>query len=275
MAIRKIQIPNPKNRRSHYTLPIELLDQIITLFNIKTSYFSSPVTCSTLVNNYYSPFQRDSIFGSRGTTFKHKWLENGYAHPHSKENIQKAIHWARLAAKENQNTVIILAIPNEGWTTNDAPYKTIFDDIHVIIHFPPDTIKYTKPTISLELNKETRIETLAVQILCIHHKNTTIEIPNLESKLLQITTKLQINPLYITTPPFTPIHTKVHKHPQWNKTPNPPQPNPFNTLQLPNFPHIYQSKFPPQYCYYTDGSFIPPKQQVNGFWDPAQAGYGI
>jgi hypothetical protein len=68
-------------QKSHYTLPTEILDQIITLFNIKTSYFSSPVTCSTLVNMYYSPFQRDSIFGSQGTAFKHKWLDNGYAHP--------------------------------------------------------------------------------------------------------------------------------------------------------------------------------------------------
>jgi hypothetical protein len=95
-------------KRSHYTLPTKNLDQIITLFNIKTSYFSSPVTCSTLVNTYYSPFPRDSIFGSRGTAFKHKWLDNGYAHPHNKENIQKAIHWACLTAKENQNTITIL-----------------------------------------------------------------------------------------------------------------------------------------------------------------------
>jgi hypothetical protein len=149
-------------KRSHYILPTELLEQIITLFNIKTSYFSSPVTCSTLVNNYYSPFQRDSIFGSRGTAFKHKWLENGYAHPHSKENIQKAIHWACLAAKENLDTVNIFVIQNEEWTTNDAPYKTTFDNTHVIIHFPPDTIIYTKPTIPPELNKEPRIEILAV-----------------------------------------------------------------------------------------------------------------
>jgi hypothetical protein len=69
-------------KKSHYTLPTEILDQSITLFNIKTSYFSSPVTCSTLVNTYYSSFQRDSLFGSRRTAFKHKWLGNGYAHPH-------------------------------------------------------------------------------------------------------------------------------------------------------------------------------------------------
>jgi hypothetical protein len=165
MVIRKIQIPNSKNRplnKSHYTLPTEILNQLTTKFNIKTSYFSSPVTCSTLINNYYSPFQRDSIFGSSGTAFKHKWSNNGYAHLHNKENIQKAIHWARLAAKENHDTITILTIPDEEWTTNDTPHKTIFDDTHVIIHFPPDTIRYTEPTIPHELNKEPCIETLAV-----------------------------------------------------------------------------------------------------------------
>jgi hypothetical protein len=245
------------------------------LTNIKTSYFSSPVTCSTLINTYYSPFQRDSIFGSRGNAFKHKWIGSGYAHPHNKENTQKAIHWARLAAKENQDTITILTIPDEEWTTNDAPYKTIFDDTHVVIHFPPDTIIYTEPTIPRELNKEPRIEILAIRILCIHHKNTKINMPNLEPKLLQITTKLRINPSYIITPPPTPTNTKVHKHPKWSKSTYLPQTNPLNTLQLPDFPHTRHPKFPPQYCYYTDGSFTPPKIQANGFWDPAQAYYGI
>jgi hypothetical protein len=70
-------------KQSHYTLPNEILEQIITLFNIKTSYFSSLVTCSTLINTYYSPFPRGSIFGFRGTAYKHKWIDNGYAHPHN------------------------------------------------------------------------------------------------------------------------------------------------------------------------------------------------
>jgi ribonuclease HI len=93
--------------------------------------------------------------------------------------------------------------------------------------------------------------------------------------LNQITAKLRINPPHIITPPPIPANTKVHKHPKWNKSPYPPQTNPPNTLQLPYFPHIHNSKFPPQYCYYTDGSFTPPKKQANGFWDLAQAGYGI
>jgi ribonuclease HI len=151
----------------------------------------------------------------------------------------------------------------------------LFDDTHVTIHFPPDTIIYTEPTIPPEINKEPRIETLAVRILCIHHKNVTINIPNLESRFLQATTKLRLNPPHIIIPPPTPINTKVHKHPKWNKSPYPPQLNPSTTPQLPNFTHTHQAKFPPQYCYFTDGSFTPPKQQSNGSWDPTQAGYGI
>ena len=81
-----------------------------------------------------------------------------------------------LAAQENQDTIIILTILDKEWTTNDTPYKTKFDDTHVSIHFALYTITYTQPTILPKLNKESRIETLAIKILCIHHKNTTIDI---------------------------------------------------------------------------------------------------
>jgi hypothetical protein len=207
--------------------------------------------------------------------FTHKWADNGYAHPHNKENIHKAIHWARLTAKETQDTITIITIPDKEWTTNDTPYKTIFNDTHVIIYFTPDTIKYIEPTIPLELNKEPRIETLALRILCIHLKNIAIDILDLKEKLLQTTTNLQISPLYITPPPPTPINTKVHKHPKWHKSPYPPQFNPTSSPQLSDFPPIQYPKFLPQYYYYTDESFTASKQLTNEIRDPARAGYGI
>jgi ribonuclease HI len=228
-----------------------------------------------MINNFYSPFQRDVIFGSKGLAYTHKWQNNGYAHPHNKENLQKAIHWARLAAQENQNTITILTIPDEEWTTNDTPYKTKFDDTHVSIHFAPDTITYTEPTIPPELNKEPRIETLAIRILCIPHKNTIIDIQDLETKLLQITTSLQISPPHIAPPPPTPINTKVHKHPQWNKSSYSIHLNQISSPQLPNYSHIQHKKYSPQYCYYTDGSFTSPKKVTELIWDPTRAGYGI
>jgi ribonuclease HI len=44
----KYRLPNTDPlKRSHYTLPPDILHQIITKFKITTSYFSSPVTCPT------------------------------------------------------------------------------------------------------------------------------------------------------------------------------------------------------------------------------------
>jgi hypothetical protein len=272
----KYRIPktNPL-KKSQYTLPSEILDLLIETFKITTSYFSSPVTCSTKINTFYSPFQRDSIFGSKGSAYTHKWQNIGYAHLHNTENTHKAIHWAQVAPQENQNTITILTIPNEEWTTNDIPYKTKFDDMHVSIHFTLDTITYKEPTIPPELNKEPRKETLSIKILCIHHQTTKINIADLETKLLQITTNLKINPPYIKTPPPTPLNVKVHKHPKWNKTPYPINRSQSTSPQLSNFPQNQHQKFPPQYCYYTDSSFTPPKKLSENIWKPARTGYGI
>jgi hypothetical protein len=154
-------------KKSQYTLPLEILDLLI----------------ETKINAFYSPFQRDSIFGSMGLAYSHKWQNIGYAHTHNKENTHKAIHSARLAAQENSNTITILTIPDEEWTTNDTPYKTKFDDTHVSIHFPPDTIIYREPTIPPKFNKEPCKETSSIRILCIHHQTTEINIADLEKKL--------------------------------------------------------------------------------------------
>jgi hypothetical protein len=232
----KYRIPNTDPlKKSQYTLPPDILNQIITTFKITTSYFSSLVTCPTKINNFYSPFQRDSIFGSHGPTYTHKWQNIGYAHPRKTKYIHKAIHWAQLAAQENHDTITILTIPDEEWTTNETPYKT----------FTPDTITYTKPTILQELNKEPRIKPLAIRILCIHHENTEIDIEDLETKLLQITTNLQISPPYIKTPPPIPENVKVHKHPKWNKIPHPTHLHQTTPPQLPSFhkPNIKNSHY--------------------------------
>jgi ribonuclease HI len=210
-----------------------------------------------------------------GPAYSHKWKNIGYAHPHNKENTHKAIHWVRLAAQENPNTITILTIPDKEWTTNDTPYKTKLDDTHVSIHFPLDTIIYKEPTIPPKLNKEPRKETSSIRILCIHHQTLEINIADLETKLIQITKNLNLNPPYIKAPLPTPMNVKVHKHPKWNKTPYPTHRSQNTPPQLPNFLQNLHQKFPPQYCYYTDRSFIPPKNLSENIWEPARAGYGI
>jgi hypothetical protein len=43
----------------------------------------------------------------------------------------------------------------------------------------------------------------------------------------------------------------------------------------PSFPQTQHQKFPPQYCYYIDDSFSPPKKLSKNIWDPARARYNI
>jgi ribonuclease HI len=71
------------------------------------------------------------------------------------------------------------------------------------------------------------------------------------------------------------LNVKVHKHPKWNKTPYPINRSQNTSPHLPNFPQNQYQKFPPQYCYYTDGLFTPPKKLSENIWKPARAGYGI
>ena len=161
----KHKIPrNDQVKNSHHALPKALLDYITTSFNITHSYFSSPVTCSTQLTKLCSPFPKDNFFGPIGIAFSHKWHGTGYAHPHNEREAQVAIHWARLATKHNPNSITILTIPD----INPTPYLGPFSYTHVIIHIPANTTKYEEPTKPPELS-ETRIESLAIRILCVHH----------------------------------------------------------------------------------------------------------
>jgi hypothetical protein len=120
---------------------------------------------------------------------------------------QQAIHWARLAAKNDPNTFTILIIPDINWYQNYSPHTGPFPDTHTMTHFAADTITY----------------------------------------------------------PPTPYNIIVNKNTKWNKLLYPPHTN-RPTTQAPPIPTYEINttlKFPPQYSYYTDGSFIPPKQVEN------------
>ena len=159
---------------------------------------------------FYSPFSRDKIFGSIGHASSYKWKGIGYAHPHNKEEAEKAIHWARLAAKNDPNIVTILTIPNNKWYQNHTPYIGPFPNTHVIAHIPADAITYEEPTISLELDKPW-VEPSTIRILCVHHTNKNVG--NIE----QINAFNTIfNNLHTQIAPPTPPNIQVNKSKKWN-----------------------------------------------------------
>ena len=100
-----------------------------------------PLTCPTQLTQYYSPHNRDKIFGSIGHAQSYKWKGIG-AHPTDHNTTIEAIHWARMAAKEDPNTITILIINHNDWTTQQIPLSTQAD-IHILTTIPPHTLHYS------------------------------------------------------------------------------------------------------------------------------------
>ena len=136
---KKIQ-PNNLHNALHPTITKTLIES----FKITHLYYSSPLTCPTQLTQYHSLHNRDKIFGSMGHAQSTRWKGIGLAHPTDYNTIVEAIHWARMAAKEDTNTVTILITNHNDWTPQQLQFTTK-GDIHILTTIPPHTIQY-KPT---------------------------------------------------------------------------------------------------------------------------------
>ena len=190
----------------------------------------------------FSPFPRDLIFGSLGTTFSQKWTGIGLAHPSN--DLQQAIHWGRLVASDNSNNLTLIINSNTEWYHNYSP-TTKNLDTHVLYHFPPFTLKYFEPTTPQE-NQSSKIEQHALQILCIQQNNP--QLPNIEKlqQIIPILNNLNISIPHIQNIPINPKYIKPNKNHKWNQAPKQQTPHPnynlvppiplFNTQQIPKLP---------------------------------------
>ena len=231
----------PKNdplKLSQYTLPNAIIENIIDSFQITHSYFSSPIICPTTLKQFSFPFSKDKIFGSIGTTFQHKWAGVGYAHPHTQKDAQQALHWARLAAKRNPDTITILVTTDPNWYHNLNTHEGPFPYSHVISHFKADTIIYDEPTIPPELRTNPRTESHDIRILCIHHKHTSPGSCEYANRMNTISTTLKIPTSFNTLAPPTPINTLVNKNKKWSQlicNARIRTPNPYSWLTIPSY----------------------------------------
>ena len=121
-----------------------MLNHLITTFNLTHTYFSSPLTCTTLLKQFYFPFPRDCIFGSLGTAFSHKWNGQGFAHP-PPSSLPQSIHMARLVAKEDPLSYTIFINSEPNWHQHPNPFHIEYPDTHVITYIPPNALQYHDP----------------------------------------------------------------------------------------------------------------------------------
>ena len=170
----------------------------------------------------------------------------------------------------------ILTIPDSKWYQNHTLYIRPFPDTHVIAHIPADTIIYEEPTIPLELHKPRVLEPSTIHILCVHHINNNVGNIEQINALNTIFNTLQIPLVHTQIAPPTPPNILVNKSKKWNTITYPitnlRQNN--ETPPLPDYETNKPLKFLPQYCYYTNGSFLP-LQQTDDSWTREKTGYGV
>jgi hypothetical protein len=167
-------------------------------------------------------------------------------------------------------------MPNTIWHQNNASLIDPFLDIHVIAHFPLDTITYEEPTIPPFSQIAPRIKPHTLHIYCIHHKNTTIGTQEQLLKLHNILHTFNIQQVQIQNGGGPLIQIKFGT-PSYN----PCQPPPLHPISLHTTPPLadYHTNFPlkflPQHSFYIDGSFKPPKVKEDGTIRAEKVGHGI
>ena len=96
-------------------------------------------------------------------------------------------------------------------------------------------------------------------------------------QLTDIVNNLQILQIHTQIASPTPLNTSINPSKKWSKLnyPNTTANNNIPIPQLPNYQTNLPFKFHPQFNYYTDGSFMKPKEINPGEWRRERAGYGI
>ena len=200
----------------------------------------------------------------------------GLGYPTDHHMTVEAIHWARMATKEDTSTATILIINHNNWTPQQIAL-TQNGGIHTLATIPPHTIQYN-PTPEWPKYYQ-YIEPSLTSIICVHnqsHPTINLQTPQELTKILTITTSTQINTSFIN-PTSANYHVKFST--KWKNAPinnnTPPPQTTIPQITLPDkYYHQHHHKYHPQQCIYTDGSFIPPTKNSEGQIVGDTAGFG-
>ena len=139
--------------------------------------------CPTKLTYHNSPHNRDILFYLLGHAQSSRWNEIGLAFPTDHNAALEAIHWARMVAKEDTQTIAILIINHANWTPQTIPLNK-HPDIHIITTIPPHTIHYNPTPEWPKYYQYT--EPSLTSIICIHYQVTPTLNPQATHELQKI-----------------------------------------------------------------------------------------
>ena len=161
--------------------------------------------------------------------------------------------------------------------TTSTLTKDLFQT-RMLLHTSKLTPSHTMNQQFYQIRTEPRTESCAIHTLCIHHKGTPTGSKGYTQQMYNIANTLQIFAMFIQPTSLTPQDTPVNRSIKWSKHTYPPHPPTTQTSNIPLITNINRClplKYLPQFCYYTNGSFKPPKETSQGHLKREKVGYGI
>jgi hypothetical protein len=133
---------------AHCILPNRILNFNHTIFNITHSYFSSPITISTTIKNYFLP-SKETKYEPLSIQIARNWICTSpyYKKPSTKYALGKI---GCTKQSKNYHNSCYARHPLEH---NSTLLNVPFQDTHTIIYFDADSISYNEPTIPINLHK--------------------------------------------------------------------------------------------------------------------------
>ncbi|KAK3252367.1 hypothetical protein CYMTET_38325 [Cymbomonas tetramitiformis] len=94
-----------KNLQNHWTFPAQMQRALQQAFGLNTELFASPLNVHHNTTNYYAKYDRDKVFGARGSAWTANWMKLGayqFNPEYTPQDLKKALDFA-IAATTTQD----------------------------------------------------------------------------------------------------------------------------------------------------------------------------
>eukprot|EP00854_Cymbomonas_tetramitiformis_P003699 gene3699-biopygen3634 len=102
-----------KNLQNHWTFPAQMQRALQQAFGITTELFASPLNVHHNTTTYYAKYDRDKVFGARGSAWTTNWMKLGayqFNPEYTPQDLKKALDFA-IAATTTQDPVFGVGVP--------------------------------------------------------------------------------------------------------------------------------------------------------------------
>eukprot|EP00959_Pyramimonas_sp_CCMP1952_P143735 3009203-Pyramimonas_sp.AAC.1 len=101
---------------NHWTTDGRLLvGGLCAVYGIQQERFASPLHYSLPLNNYWSAYKRDRLFGAHYDAFSTRFTEYAYINPENEEGeLERALQWAIWSTETPSPSCVLAVYPRWG-----------------------------------------------------------------------------------------------------------------------------------------------------------------